>query len=98
MLKTFCLTAPHFDVLTTLVRARALENGLVVVYANLCGVEDDLEYTGQSVIVAPDGKDLARAGQDSAILMADDASSLARNRSKPTSNQLTDLQLAGGRI
>lgn len=89
---------PYFDVPTTLVRARALENGLVVVYANLCGTEGDLEYTGQSVIVAPDGKDLARAGQDNTILMADVSPALARNQSQPMSNQLADLQLAGGQF
>lgn len=54
--------APYVEVPTTLVRARALENGVPVVYANLCGREGDLAYTGLSAIVGFDGRDIARAG------------------------------------
>ena len=53
---------PYMEVPTTLVRARALENGIPFVYANLCGREGDLTYTGLSGIVGFDGLDRARAG------------------------------------
>lgn len=52
---------PLNDVPTVLVRARALENGVAVAYANLVGTEDDLTYCGLSAIIAPDGRELARA-------------------------------------
>ena len=62
---------PFVDVPTTLVRARALENGLAIAYANLCGTEGDLTYSGASCIVGPDGRDRARAGRGPAVLVAD---------------------------
>jgi 5-aminopentanamidase len=82
---------PYFDVPTTLVRARALENGVAIVYANLCGTEGDLDYTGLSAIVLPDGTDLVRAGHDNAILISDLAPGLGRNIQLPLSSQLQDL-------
>ncbi len=82
---------PYFDVPTTLVRARALENGLAIVYANLCGTEDNLHYTGLSAIVLPDGSDLVRAGHDSAILISDLGPGLDRNTQLPLSSQAQDM-------
>ncbi len=82
---------PYFDVPTTLVRARALENGMAIVYANLCGTEDNLHYTGQSAIVLPDGSDLVRAGNDSAILISDLEPGLSRNTQLPLSSQVQDM-------
>jgi predicted amidohydrolase len=53
-------------------RARALENGLAMVYVNYVGDEGDLTYTGLSVIVGVDGEVLARAGsQSECLLLAD---------------------------
>jgi predicted amidohydrolase len=64
--------APYFEVPQTFVRARALENGVYVVYANLCGSDDELLYTGLSGITGPDGLDIARAGQrGEALLIAE---------------------------
>ncbi|GAB17024.1 putative hydrolase [Gordonia effusa NBRC 100432] len=61
-----------FDVVSrVVVPARAYENQIFVVYANRCGVENGLEYCGQSVIVGPDGVDLARAGLGETLLVAD---------------------------
>ncbi|KEO50816.1 nitrilase-related carbon-nitrogen hydrolase [Thioclava pacifica] len=51
------------------VPAMAANHGLAIVYANLCGAEADLEYFGLSVIVGPDGKTLARAGAEPAMLL-----------------------------
>lgn len=46
-----------------LVPTRAFENGVFVAYANHCGEENGLRYYGGSCLVAPDGRDLARAGE-----------------------------------
>lgn len=61
---------PYFEVPKTLARARALENGVFVIYANLSGEENGLQYTGLSAIIGPDGLDLARAGKEAATIMA----------------------------
>ncbi|MGF1476535.1 MAG: carbon-nitrogen hydrolase family protein [Geminicoccaceae bacterium] len=83
---------PYWEVPTTLARARALENGVAVAYANLAGIEDDLTYTGLSAIVGPDGRDLARAGTEPAVLVADLGASLERARRHPPSTQREDLK------
>ena len=87
---------PYLDVPTTLARARALENGVAIVYANLCGSEGDQHYTGLSAIIAPDGKDVVRAGTDVAVLTGDLGPALARNNSLPFSSQIKDLEDAQG--
>lgn len=57
---------------TTLVPARAVENGVTVVYANFCGTDAGAEFCGQTTIVGPDGVLLARASAtDEALLFAD---------------------------
>jgi 5-aminopentanamidase len=60
---------PYLEVPKTFIRARALENGLFVVYANYCGSEGDLKYTGLSCVTGPDGIDLARAGPHGEALL-----------------------------
>jgi predicted amidohydrolase len=81
---------PYWDIPTTLVRARALENGITVAYANHCGKDGDLDYTGLSGITGPDGVDLARAGPStSALLIAD----LPSTEGLTLSTQLADLRL-----
>lgn len=52
------------------VPAMAANHAINIVYANLCGTERALEYFGGSVIVGADGKVLARAGSQPAMLMA----------------------------
>ena len=55
-----------------LVRARALENGCGVAYANYCGADDVFEYNGLSVICGPDGSVLAQASTgDEELIIAD---------------------------
>jgi len=54
---------------TLLVPARAYENQLAIAYANRCGTENDLTYTGLSCLVGPDGLDLARAGRTPGLLV-----------------------------
>jgi predicted amidohydrolase len=61
-----------FDIVSrTLVPARAFENQIYVAYAGMCGREGNLGYCGLSCIVGPDGRDLARAGTEPALLIAD---------------------------
>jgi predicted amidohydrolase len=60
------------DVQRVLVRARALENGCSVGYANYCGADAVFEYNGLSVICGPAGEVLAEASADSEeIIVAD---------------------------
>ena len=65
------LTAGFDDVPQVLVRARALENGVGLAYANHVGVEDGLTFGGGSVIVGPDGGLLAQGGDGAELLVAD---------------------------
>jgi predicted amidohydrolase len=52
-----------------------------LVYANRCGREGELSYYGLSCVVGPDGADLARAGTDEELILADlDPSRLAASR------------------
>ncbi|NGO62090.1 carbon-nitrogen hydrolase family protein [Rhizobium daejeonense] len=53
------------------VPTRAFENGVFIVYSDLCGSENSAEYCGRSVIVGPDGDELARAGAREALLVAE---------------------------
>ena len=46
-----------------MIPTRAYENGVFLAYANSAGVEHGMAYLGQSVIAAPDGHELARAGE-----------------------------------
>ena len=85
---------PYFEVPTTLVRARALENGIPFVYANLCGSEGDLTYTGLSGIVGFDGLDRARAGMVGEGFLHASFDNLAGPAGHPLrSTQLRDLRL-----
>ncbi len=65
------LIEPFDIVARTLVPARAFENQVYVAYAGMCDREGSLGYCGLSCIVGPDGKDLARAGTEPALLIAD---------------------------
>ncbi len=53
-----------------LVPARAVENGLYLAYASHAGEENGASYFGGSRIAAPDGSDLAVAGQDEVLISA----------------------------
>lgn len=50
--------------------ARAFENNLFLAYANHAGTEGDHRFLGESVVVSPFGRDLARAGTDEALVTA----------------------------
>jgi predicted amidohydrolase len=70
------------------VPAMAACHGVAIAYANWCGAEGDLTYTGGSVIVGPHGEVLARAGQGPALLIAD----LPPRDPARLSTQATDLR------
>lgn len=53
-----------------MVPTRAFENGIFLLYANYAGREGGVTYLGESVVVAPDGEELARAGAAEAVIRA----------------------------
>ena len=62
---------PFGHVSDILVPARAVENDMTIAYANYCADEAEIRYSGRSVIVGPDARPLAKAGLDTALLIAD---------------------------
>ena len=62
---------PYVHVPRLTVPAMAANHGVAIAYANYCGSEGDLVYTGGSVIVGPHGEVLAQAGDGVALLIAD---------------------------
>ncbi len=53
-----------------MIRANAGDGGLTIVYANFCGVDNGLEFGGNSIIAAPDTSVLARADTEPALIVA----------------------------
>lgn len=82
---------PFVNVHTLAVPARAMENAVTIVYANYCGPEGDLTYTGLSGIFGPDGYLLAGKGQGEGLCVADMPSGW-REHDMPLSTQLADLR------
>ena len=69
-----CPTAnmlPFTHVPAITVPAQAVNHGVAIAYANHCGAEADLTYTGGSCLVGADGVVLAQAGPGPALLVAD---------------------------
>ena len=64
------LAAQWEVVANRVIPARAFENGVYVCYANHAGCENGISYLGSSCIVAPDGKDMARAGDSEEVIFA----------------------------
>ncbi|MFN3825595.1 MAG: nitrilase-related carbon-nitrogen hydrolase [Pseudorhodobacter sp.] len=62
---------PFTHVPRVTVPAMAANHAVAIVYANYCGSEGDLTYTGGSLIAGPHGEILAQAGQGPALLIAD---------------------------
>lgn len=85
---------PFVNVNRIMVPSRAAENGVPLVYANYCGTEGALSYTGMSVICGPDGTALASQDQSTGLCVAEilgtpDAQDI------PLSTQLADFQQPG---
>ncbi|OMH31451.1 nitrilase-related carbon-nitrogen hydrolase [Tersicoccus sp. Bi-70] len=88
------LSAGFEAVPQVLLRARALESQVALVYANHCGTEDGLDFLGHSVVVGPDGALLAEADAGTALLVADvpdDAVRRARAAVPYLAERRTDL-------
>lgn len=51
-----------------MIPTRAYENGVYLAYANSAGIENGMQFLGQSFIATPDGQELARAGAQSEIV------------------------------
>ena len=70
----------HWDIL---LRARAIENQIFMVAANRCGMENNIEYGGRSLLVSPLGEILARAEDRECIISSEiDLAQLAEFRRK----------------
>lgn len=83
---------PFTNVNEVTVPARALESGLTIVYANYCGTEGDLTYTGRSLIAGPDGRPLAKMGEETGLIWADLPVLDDPTLEAPTSTQFADLR------
>ncbi len=59
------------DNFVTLLRARAMENQCFVVAANGCGISGSVEFAGSSLVAAPDGSIVCRAGDEESLSMAE---------------------------
>ena len=64
-----------------LVARRAAESGATLAYVNQTGGQDELVFDGDSIVVAPDGTVLARAGRFAEELLVCDVDVPARGRS-----------------
>lgn len=81
---------PYTSVATTLVPARAEENGLYVAYANYCGAEGGLHYCGRSSICGPNGRTLAQAGEAAPGLIVADLRTDVLEQVRATQPYLAD--------
>jgi omega-amidase len=63
--------APREDHWITLLRARAIENQAFVAGVNRCGRDPQQDYSGRSMIIAPDGRILAEAGNAEEVIWAE---------------------------
>lgn len=63
--------APANRVSSSMIQTRAFENHIFLVYADLCGEENATPYQGGSIIAAPDGELLARAGDGATLLITE---------------------------
>jgi len=63
--------AGYEHVQQVLIPARAYEQRLTIAYANYCGSEAGLVYSGRSLIAGPDAKPLLSAGTGETLLIAD---------------------------
>lgn len=82
---------PFVNVNQILLPARAAENAVTIVYANYCGQEGPLSYTGLSGIHGPDGYLLAGKGESPGLCMAALPTDWSE-RKIPLSTQAADLR------
>lgn len=89
---------PYLEVATQMVPTRAMESGVAIAYANFTGQGRTLHYCGHSCICSADGRRLAWAETDQALLIADiDAASIQTARQhNPYLQNLRDDLYSGG--
>lgn len=68
------LMEPYGHIVDRLVPARSIENQVYVAYANRIGREHEMHFVGKSVILDPEGAELARASCDLPELICADIS------------------------
>ncbi|WP_431710179.1 nitrilase-related carbon-nitrogen hydrolase [Glutamicibacter uratoxydans] len=54
-----------------LLPARAMENGIYLLWANHCSVQGQMPMTGRSTIIGPDGQNIQLAGRQPQLIVAD---------------------------
>lgn len=54
-----------------LLPARAIETNMTIAYANYCGQDKGLSFGGGSLLIGPDGQNLAKAGRSETLLITD---------------------------
>lgn len=86
----------------SLLSRRARRNGIAIAYVNCVGGGDEVIFDGQSSVVSPDGKLLARAGQFSEELLvfdfdpeSEDTSGGAEEPDDPATELQADEEAAG---
>lgn len=79
---------PFSHVSRVTVPSMAANHGVAIAYANYCGSEGNLTYTGGSLIAGPHGEILAQAGDGPALLLVD----LPPRDPARISTQSTDLR------
>jgi len=62
---------PYSHVPSTVVPALAANYGVTIAYANYCGCENEIEYTGGSTVVGPAGEAIVVAGKEPALLICE---------------------------
>ncbi len=75
-------------------RVQAMHNHVFSMLVNRCGEEDGVRYAGRSLIAGPEGDEIARAGGDEAVLLAD-LDLGARQRSAATRGWLDEVRSGG---
>ncbi|NDV86700.1 hydrolase [Aurantimonas aggregata] len=78
-----------------LVRVRAFENQIFLVYADHCGADSRFAYQGLSSIVAPDGSALAAANDTDAAMLIADLQPAAYAECRAQNPYLAELRQAG---
>ena len=82
---------PFVNVNQFIVPSRAAENAVSIVYANYCGTEGELVYTGLSAISGPDGYPLASKRTGTGLCIAQLPSGWSEH-DIPFSTQIVDLR------
>ncbi len=77
------------------IRARAMDNQCFVACINRSGIEDNLQYCGNSIVAGPDGEVLGKLGLAAGTMIVD--IELARiDESRTHQDYLKDLQVSDG--